>query len=188
MCCSIEGCDRPIKYKADQLCNMHYFRRRRNGHFEKLPRRHAYVLTKNGAKMIYSPDHPLANKDGRVLEHRILMWDKYGENLPPCEECGDESSWEPYGTQMLYRDGDKFNVTLENIRVICTSCRAIEVQAPPVKRCNSTAVTYKGETKTPEEWSRVEGVTVSGRAIKQRLLAGKDVKSAIFDPPLRQNS
>ncbi len=42
------------------------------------------------------PNHPMADKKGWVIEHRMLMYDRFGPGPHPCWCCCEELKWEPF--------------------------------------------------------------------------------------------
>ncbi len=86
--CNVEGCDKEVQAKG--MCSGHY---RRNtlygGPLEDRPlltknerRRH---VGKNGYAYLSWKGHPVASKNGNVLEHRLVMYEKLGRCLLPGE-------------------------------------------------------------------------------------------------------
>lgn len=73
--CSIEDCQGPSI--AVGLCSKHYGRRNRHGdpHFTSAwyKKRFEKIINEQGYVEVYAPDHPNANNDGRVPEHRYVM-------------------------------------------------------------------------------------------------------------------
>lgn len=69
MKCSAHQCGRDAAYKSAQLCQMHYFRMRRNGSLDKLPAsRQQRVITPNGYVRVFDPAHQLTDKGGYTIE------------------------------------------------------------------------------------------------------------------------
>lgn len=86
--CSVDGCG--SKIAARGLCQAHYRRMRLYGDVLAL----SPVLTKNqrrrnksktGYVYLSWKGHPAAGKNGNVLEHRLVMYEKLGRNLLPGE-------------------------------------------------------------------------------------------------------
>jgi hypothetical protein len=76
--CSVDGCERGVA--AQGVCGTHYARLQRWGSptasYE--PKGHT---TKAGYRMAYAPEHPMAQRNGHVLEHRLVMSDQLGRVL-----------------------------------------------------------------------------------------------------------
>lgn len=84
--CSIHKCTKPVH--SGGLCGMHLYRVRQHGdagHPETLrPGNSRFVMT-NGYVRVRSKDHPDANSDGYMLEHRLVMEQKLGRRLTKAE-------------------------------------------------------------------------------------------------------
>lgn len=195
MQCRVDGCGRAAQYKTAQLCQKHYFRVRRNGDtslvLEKKKRDVGYsrlyrvTMPGRGYQRVYEPHHPLADKGGYVSEHRMVVWDKYGDNLPDCEICGKPSSWAT--SHIDHIDNDPKNNHIDNLRPLCPGCNTWR-DMPPLhtfSRCHS--ITYDGKTATPAEWARDPRVLVAGRTIVVRKLAGMSDYDALFAPKITHN-
>jgi hypothetical protein len=68
------------------------------------------------------PSHPLANKRGEVLEHRVIVYSKYGESLPDCYWCGTGINWKTCNVDHL--DDNKKNNHPDNLVPSCHKCNA----------------------------------------------------------------
>jgi len=181
MQCIIDGCEKKIAYKNDKICQMHYFRRMRTGSFElKVKARAQSRVTPNGYRVVYNPNHPLARNDGCVFEHRIVAYEKYGDNTPPCELCGKATSWKPYYSHIDHIDSDRLNNCSSNLRMLCNSCNTNRDRPASHLSVACFSVTYWGETKTPEEWGRDDRISISGNTIRNRLKRGLSVEEAFF--------
>jgi len=178
-------------YKNDALCQMHYFRRMRNGSFDlkdcsdyKKPvvRGGKYRMSNpRGYLLVKEPDHPLAQNNGYVYEHRKVLFDAVGDGANKCELCGTGWSWgSVYFSHVDHIDGDVTNNALGNLRPLCNACNSRRGLAPAHTRKNSMAVTVDGVTKTPTEWSRHPECFVSHSTIKRRILSGMNPKDAVF--------
>jgi hypothetical protein len=64
-------------------------------------------LMSNGYVRIFNPAHPLANSDGNVLEHRMVLHDA-GVEIPD-------------GVHVHHRNGDKTDNRIENLEVLPAS-------------------------------------------------------------------
>lgn len=88
--CELETCDKPSP--GMQYCPMHLERLKRNGNFELQDRtRHFHV---NGYVRIKREGHRLAQQDGWVYEHRVVLFEKIGPGDHPCHWCGTVVTWE----------------------------------------------------------------------------------------------
>ena len=75
MTCSIAGCDRAAKTRG--WCRKHYNRWVRHGDptITKSPGWETGIHYHNGYIEVREPDHPLAQANGWVAEHRKVAWD-----------------------------------------------------------------------------------------------------------------
>ena len=91
--CSVEGCEKPARNKGDGLCKMHYHRQYRHGSTEKTAWGSGVNRPTTRYRIIRLPDHPLAHRDGRVYEHRVVLYDKVGPGPQECYHCGKRIVW-----------------------------------------------------------------------------------------------
>lgn len=195
MKCKFEGCDNKVKYSKDQLCQTHYHRKWRNGHFELLreikqqtlghSRVYRLTMPGKGYQRLYEPDHPLRDKSGYVSEHRMVIYAKYGENLPPCELCNAQLNWANVHVDHINRDVK--NNKESNLRPLCNSCNTRRDRPEEHTFSRNTPITFNGETKTAEEWGRDSRVSVTGHTIKRRLKLGMSHEEALFSPKITHN-
>lgn len=102
--CSIEGC--PNKQRARGLCANHWKKWRLNG--DPLVRRHRSpgegTVNEQGYRLIRMPDHPNANVNGYVHEHRLVYSEILGRPLLPDENVhhknGDRSDNRPENLEL----------------------------------------------------------------------------------------
>lgn len=185
MKCMIDGCDREAHYKDAQLCQKHYFRRRRNGHFDIIKVRKPFIQNDAGYRSIWEPTHPLAGKTGYVFEHRKIIFDKHGLTLPDCEICGKPTSWET--CHIDHKDENPSNNAPDNLRPLCPGCNTWR-SMPPMHTFNRcSALTFDGITQTAHEWARDSRVKVSSRQILARKRKGATDYDALFSEKITHN-
>lgn len=192
--CFVDGCERDSMYKVKDLCQMHYFRFMRNGVFtlkggrESVRDPSASHITSNGYVVVYRPEHPLARGTGHILQHREVLYNFIGDNTPDCTICGCKTSWEIYRYHVDHIDENKKNNELSNLRMLCNSCNVGRTKKVHHKSISGKAVTINGITKTPQEWTRVDGVKVSGSTIRRRLSMGFSDYDSVYSKRLTHNS
>jgi hypothetical protein len=78
--------------------------------------------------MVRLAGHPLADKQGRVYEHRAVLYDAIGPGPHSCHWCGTEVDWLPRGTdgclQSDHVNGDRFDNQPSNLVPSCGPCNA----------------------------------------------------------------
>lgn len=188
MNCRIDGCNKPVQYKAEGICQMHYFRRMRTGTFD-LQERGRAERTHNSAgyQMITIPGHPLEMANGYTYEHRAVVYERYGDNLPACELCGHELTWST--AHIDHIDEIVTNNKQSNLRPLCHTCntRRGRNKTPEYMRKGRMAISFNGETKTPNEWAKDQRVSVSGSSIKRRKRQGMSDYDSLFSPKMTHN-
>lgn len=188
--CTVEGCARPAHYKQDKICQMHYFRRMRNGTFNRKETKYdkqGYHNHSNGYRLLKIPGHPLARDNGQIFEHRAVVFDKYGWNLTPCEFCGAESGWFTRKTHIDHIDENRANNHPSNLRILCNPCNVSRTKKIHHSYDHCMAVTVNGITKTPTEWARDPDVLVTAATIRHRLKAGYTPYDALYAPKITHN-
>lgn len=186
MKCSIEGCGRNARYKSKQLCQMHYFRLWRNGTVELKPKGYKYRQENpQGYQYIYEPDHALAITTGYVSEHRYLIYEKYGMNLPDCEICGKPTDWKTCHIDHI--DNNPRNNNIDNLRPLCRGCNTFRDYPAQHTLSRNHSITYDGLTMTATEWARDPRIKVSGSTIVLRIKRGMSVYDALFSDKVTHN-
>lgn len=185
--CKVKDCCRPAHYKDQRVCQMHYFRFMRNGTYDLIRSRKYRISNPAGYQALYIPDHPLASSNGYVYEHRKIVFNKYRYDLPDCENCGKESSWEGWVTHIDHIDNDVTNNNESNLRVLCNGCNVKRSDKPKHDHAGRHSITFDGETKTPAEWARDERVDVAGSTIVNRKALGMSDYDALFAPKKTHN-
>lgn len=173
MTCKIDGCCRKIMYKAQSVCQMHYFRFMRNGIYETILSRKYRITNPAGYQKIFEPDHFLANSDGYVYEHRFIVFNQYGHNLPDCEICGDTIKWDTCHIDHI--DEDVTNNNMDNIRPVCRGCNTGRTE----RACNLN-LTVRGKTKSVSAWAKDPGVKVCRSTIIRRKMNGLSDYNALY--------
>lgn len=186
MKCKVDGCDREAVYKSDCVCQKHYFRFMRNGTYDLLPKPTRKYRRHNGKgyQLIFEPRHQLAMSDGYVYEHRFVVYQQYGDNLPNCCFCGCELSWS--SVHIDHINGDIKDNQISNLRPICRACNVMRSHAKIPKHTHKrhTRITFNGVTMTAAEWARQSDVSVAGATINKRIRDGWTIERALFTPSL----
>ena len=143
-----------------------------------------YSSNQKGYQSILVPGHRLAQSKGYVYEHRFVMYEKYGEDLPDCELCGATCNWDLYTTHIDHIDEDVTNNDESNLRPLCNACNTSRGRLEPKYRSNAVVLEFKGEEKTVGEWVNDSRVVVSGTCIKDRIRRGMSTEDALFSKRL----
>ena len=127
--CIVDACDRP-NADGHKICRMHRGRLRKHGtygppHAVRAPNRTGSVM-QNGYVILTGVDHPLAGSQGKVLVHRVVLYDAIGPGPHPCHWCAKPVDW-TYGVTpdalfVDHLDDDKTNNVLENLVPSCNYC------------------------------------------------------------------
>lgn len=185
MKCKVEDCGRDARYKADQLCQKHYFRVRRNGTLGLVKKARPRFLNPDGYALVHAPGHPLAQPNHYVFEHRKIVYDLIGEIVPDCELCGKPLTWK--NAVVDHIDRDITNNSPTNLRPLCNPCNGWRDTLPAHEYAHNHSITFDGKTDTPEGWSRDPRVNVAGRTIILRKIAGMSDYDALFSPKITHN-
>ena len=173
--CSIYGCDKPVMYAKDKVCQKHYVRFNRNESYETILSRKYKIENPAGYQKIYEPTHKLAGKDGYIYEHRFVIYNKYGDNLPCCELCGKPTNWKTCHIDHI--DENVKNNEESNLRPVCRGCNTKRT-----KRSTAQMLEIDNITMSIMDWSRRDDVKVSHKTIKRRLEIGYSNKDAVYKP------
>lgn len=184
MKCKVADCDRKATYIQQCVCQKHYFRMMRYGTYEttRVGKGSGRTHNAKGYQMLKLPGHPLAMANGFVYEHRKVIYDKYGDSLPPCEKCAKTVTWRTAHIDHIDEVVD--NNDESNLRVLCRACNVMRsrVHIPEHTKKGRTCITFDGVTKTASEWARDPRVTVASTTILFRLRKGMSTELALFSP------
>lgn len=124
--CAVEECDSPMY--ARKVCVLHYSRLRSTGELGG-PRQRGPMgegsVNSYGYRVVRAPRHPLATAQGKLLEHRGLLFDQIGPGAHPCAWCSKSLTWRGPAESRVnvdHLDFDKLNNALDNLVVSCLDC------------------------------------------------------------------
>ena len=179
MRCKVDGCEKDARYKSQCVCQKHYFRFMRTGAYD-LAEKKGPMKTRewNGYIRVHEPDHPLADMNGYVAEHRKVVYDRIGESLSECELCKKPVDWTT--VHIDHKDDNRKNNAPDNLRPLCNGCNTRRGYPEQHTVAGRLAITYQGETKTPQEWARDPRVSIPGHTIRHRFKAGMTAEQALF--------
>lgn len=180
--CVASGCDRPANRKTLQLCEMHYYRLRRNGSFEKVDRVKPGLLKHAGGYLLaHAPDHPLRrDSSSRVYEHRIIYHAKHGDGPFACNWCGKLVTWDDLHVDHLNdRPDDNQPGNLVASCPPCNQKRGLDKMRTTQRLKSGRRYTAHGKTMCMSEWAAHLGL--SRNAIEYRLNAGWRAED-VFSP------
>jgi 5-methylcytosine-specific restriction endonuclease McrA len=131
--CPTPGCERQAKRVAAGLCDTCYCRLRRTGTTAPPVRSFRYRRA-DGYISLVRPGHPLADRDGRVSEHRLVVYEWQLEHDLPleCFWCGKLLTWEDATVDHLNEIKDDNRI--ENLALACDPCNRARGQVLPFIR------------------------------------------------------
>lgn len=92
--CKADGCAELRWYRAG-WCKVHMERVRRHGDPHMVIDRNPQgSINSSGYRVRYAPKHPLATANGKVLDHRRVLYAKIGPGEHRCHWCGTSINWD----------------------------------------------------------------------------------------------
>lgn len=127
--CSVDGCaERP---RRNGMCPAHSEQFRTWGdpltRTTKAPD-YAGSTRKDGYRMLTMHGHPLADRWGHVLEHRVVLYDKIGPGTHPCHWCERPVTWMARDAEQLDGDHLDFNPSNNSPGNLVPSCDPCNVR------------------------------------------------------------
>jgi hypothetical protein len=74
----------------------------------------------DGYQVGFAPEHPMAYRNGVVLEHRRVGYEKYGPGSQTCNWCGTELEWST--VEIDHLDWNRANNHPDNLVTSCKTC------------------------------------------------------------------
>ena len=107
-------------------------------------------------KEIYLPTHPLADKQGKVFEHRMVLSEKLGLGDHPCHWCSKILSWHVHGWEhdalcTDHIDENPLNNHPENLVASCRGCNALRGRSGHSIQSGELFFTHKNGTRQRAE-------------------------------------
>lgn len=121
--CSIGGCsERP---RRNGMCEWHSQQFRTHGDALKssgMAARGEGSIRKDGYRAVTAHGHPLADRWGHVLEHRMVLFDKIGPGEHPCHWCGAPVEWGGLSLTADHVNFDRSDNDPANLVPACNPC------------------------------------------------------------------
>lgn len=91
--CSIDGCTQS-RYQARSICSTHAMRKTRYGDVNadrsRIGRHWSHSA---GYVLLGNPAHPLADQQGAIYEHRMVLYARIGAGVHGCHWCQTPVEW-----------------------------------------------------------------------------------------------
>jgi hypothetical protein len=184
--CGIDGCERPLYCKG--LCVMHYSRVRLGiADLRPDPLRAppgSGFVNEYGYRVRRDPSHPLAGAQGKVLEHRAVLYSVIGGGEHRCHWCSKRLTWRgPAGSRINadHLDFDKLNNEPSNLVPSCLDCNTKRRQHPHVPVISKpkpyvlTAAQREAARQRAKAWYRANREYVLRRQRERRQVKKRKV-------------
>jgi hypothetical protein len=122
--CSLQNCSED--HHAKGYCNTHYRRFLKYGRADLKRVKYSMSNTSSSAgyRLLSRVGHPLADKAGRIYEHRVVLYDKIGPGSHKCHWCLKIINWDDGTLTVDHLDFDRKNNDPENLEPSCLSCNS----------------------------------------------------------------
>ncbi len=120
--CNTPNCGKLVDRPTYGLCEACYYQQRRTGSVVRQGVKFRAVK-KDGYVRLILPQHPLAISAGYVLEHRKVLYDRYGPGVHPCFWCGNTLEWKDIVGDHL--NEIKEDNSPENLVISCNKCNRL---------------------------------------------------------------
>ncbi len=174
MKCKVEGCEREAMYQKQRVCQKHYFRKMRNGTYDKQEPKYRVGHT-GGYIQVREPSHILANSRGYVYEHRYIYYEKVSKEITRCEMCGVSIGWG--NAHIDHKDENRKNNNPENLRPLCSNCNTRRNRD---NTKDGQQFTHNGKTQNAGAWAKEKGVDVNRATIIGRRKRGMTDEDCLF--------
>jgi hypothetical protein len=178
--CTVEGCVKSKRSSGAKYCEMHYMRFYRNGTTNKKWVPSERLNHSQGYVIVYAPEHPLTQSNGRIFEHRKVYYDSVSSTVERCSMCEVPISWKTCHIDHI--NDIKTDNRPENLRATCPKCnrgRGAE-KMKRFQRLRGNQLTALGMTLSPAQWVESGLVQVTGATIRRRLKLGMSDFDALF--------
>jgi hypothetical protein len=78
-------------------------------------------VNKAGYVTVWNPTHPMAGANGKVLQHRQVLYDAMGYGPHLCYVCNASINWRA-GLEVDHFDKNRENNHIDNLGPICVPC------------------------------------------------------------------
>lgn len=113
--CAITGCEQTIK--AYGMCQFHWSRTKKGIDFSWVKP----TLAKRRYRSLTRRNHPLADKRGKVTEHRMVLYDTVEGSRLPCFWCGTPLEWKD-NLVVDHLNHNRHDNSPTNLVPSCNSC------------------------------------------------------------------
>lgn len=183
MICTAEGCDKTATRLQGRYCEAHYMRLYRTGGLALRRSRKPVLSHSGGYRILYAPEHPLAQRLGREYEyeHRVVFYNEHGSGPFLCHVCGEAVGWPTMHVDHLNdRKADNRPENLAPAHPVCNRRRAQERGRRAIAEAVGRWIECGGERDTLSGWARRLGISHS--SIAARLAAGWPIERALTAP------